>query len=618
MADIFRVNVISKELDLELKAVLQKIEGRPLSNAVGVPSLAFRYYGPSDPEALDADLYLFTGVDISEPQLRELTEGKSGLIGYMVHGLKSAEPKECRKLSEGALIHICRSLNIHVREFYGLKFEQSSIENDIVNIINLTRARESEEHKKYLIKRYLDCLSHLDEVCLIFAEQKCLKRSNECKDNCYESFPVSFLRANLSPEIYDKARSLNLVQNRLWMKMAFDLDFLLEETADLEKQDEFVARFTEIIRKMKQSKTACKFRYAISRNDFMVQEDSRFFQVEFNLIASSLGPISGRHYHSISRISTKFGDQPSPHSKKASFPSTGENEDFLIQSMLAAHRAYGNPKAILVYVCGREKNVFDIFSPAKRLEEEGICMERYSLCDLYSLAQLNSETGALTVLGKEVAIFYFRDGYMPHQYNENCWKARERIELSKAIKCPDVTLQLINMKYFQYVLNFEKAWKRFGFSEEEFRQSREMFCDIFTIRDFGMDRAKMTEYILSKGGYETFVLKPQREGGANNFFGEQIKHEIETQTPEHLEAFILMERIHTKTYTNIHCNWSQVRVRPTMDEIGLYHHNLWENAQEVSQFPGGTLVRSKIGGVDEGGVGMGFAVINSVEVIREQ
>jgi glutathione synthase len=618
MADVFRVSVVSKDLDPGLKSVFQKIEGRPLSNAVGVPVVAFSYSGITDPKTLAADLYLYAPIDVSEPELRELTDGKTGLIGYMVHGLKSPEPKECRKVSEGALIHICRSLNIHVREFHGLQFDQTLIENDIVNIINLMRAQESEEHKKYLIKRYLDCLSHLDEVCLIFAEQKCLKRSNECKDNCYESFPVSFVRANLSPEIYDKARSLNLVQNRLWMKMAFDLDFLLEETAELEKQDEFVARFTDIIRKMKQTKSICKYRYAISRNDFMVQDDGRFYQVEFNLIASSLGPISGRHYHSISRICTKFGDLPSPHSKASSFPSTGENEDFLIQSMLAAHKVYGNPKAILVYVCGREKNVFDIFSPAKRLEEEGISMERYSLCDLYSLAQLDDETGKLTVLGKEVAIFYFRDGYMPHQYNENCWKARELIELSRAIKCPDVTLQLINMKYFQYVLNFEKAWKHFGFSEEEFRQSREMFCDILTIRDFGMDTAKMTEYIVSNGGYDAFVLKPQREGGANNYFGDQIKKEIETQTPEHLEAFILMKRIHTRTYSNIHCNWTQLRVRPTMDEIGMYHHNLWENASEISQFPGGTLVRSKISGVDEGGVGMGFAVINSVEVIRNE
>ena len=65
-----------------------------------------------------------------------------------------------------------------------------------------------------------------------------------------------------------------------------------------------------------------------------------------------------------------------------------------------------------------------------------------------TLLKVDHETGVASIQGKEVALFYFRDGYMPHLYTGEAWRVREQIELSRAIKCPDVSLQLINMKYF--------------------------------------------------------------------------------------------------------------------------------------------------------------------------
>jgi len=42
--------------------------------------------------------------------------------------------------------------------------------------------------------------------------------------------------------------------------------------------------------------------------------------------------------------------------------------------------------------------------------------------------------------GEEVALFYFRDGYIPINYDTvpGSWELRETIEKSSAIKCPDV------------------------------------------------------------------------------------------------------------------------------------------------------------------------------------
>jgi len=50
--------------------------------------------------------------------------------------------------------------------------------------------------------------------------------------------------------------------------------------------------------------------------------------------------------------------------------------------------------------------------------------------------------------GEEVALFYFREGFIPSDYAPGTWELREKIEMSQAIKCPDVYGQITNLKYF--------------------------------------------------------------------------------------------------------------------------------------------------------------------------
>ena len=190
------------------------------------------------------------------------------------------------------------------------------------------------------------------------------------------------------------------------------------------------------------------------------------------------------------------------------------------------------------------------------------------------------------------------------------------IETSVAVKCPDASLQLINMKYFQYILNRKDTWTRFGFTEDEFMESRRCFCSIFTIEDFENDKDKMKTHIELAGGFDCFVLKPQREGGANNLFGKDILEAIDRMSLQELGAYILMEKIKAKTYTNIHCDWKSLKVRDTIDEIGLFHFSLWRDGQQLAESEGGSLVRSKMSEFAEGGVSMGYAVINSFEVLN--
>jgi glutathione synthase len=395
------------------------------------------------------------------------------------------------------------------------------------------------------------------------------------------------------------------------MKISSDTDFLLEQTKDLEKDDEFVRHFTDILRKVKDSKIAQRVKLSMTRNDFIIDKSGNPLQVELNMYASSLGPISQRHSRALFNVGQQLHDVTA---HDLEYYQTGNNEEWLARSMEAAWRWYGKNDAIVVLVVPKEKNALDQFAPATILAQKGIPLFRYSFDEMEKLLEVDEATGVATILGKEVALFYFRDGYMPHHYNTQRWPVREKIELSSAVKCPDVAQVLVNMKYFQYIINKEETWTRFGFTPEQFQACRKHYSDIYTFWDFDSDKQKMKDFIEANGGVKNWVMKPQREGGANNVFGDDISKLMESSSNDELHAYILMKLIDASTRTGIQCTWAHMQARAVIDEMGMFYSVFQEGDKVLQEVEGGTLVRSKVSGTNEGGVAFGFSVINSVKL----
>lgn len=60
--------------------------------------------------------------------------------------------------------------------------------------------------------------------------------------------------------------------------------------------------------------------------------------------------------------------------------------------------------------------------------------------------------------GKEIAVAYFRTGYIPQNYPGDSYKGRLLIEKSAAIKCPCIDLQLVTFKKVQEALSSDDNW----------------------------------------------------------------------------------------------------------------------------------------------------------------
>lgn len=90
------------------------------------------------------------------------------------------------------------------------------------------------------------------------------------------------------------------------------------------------------------------------------------------------------------------------------------------------------------------------------------------------------------------------------------------IEISKAIKCPEVGQFLAGMKKIQETISDEKNLAPLCNNDSTIVDSfKAVFANFFLLNN-----QKNVDQVLKNP--ENYVLKPQREGGGHNFYDKQI------------------------------------------------------------------------------------------------
>lgn len=121
------------------------------------------------------------------------------------------------------------------------------------------------------------------------------------------------------------------------------------------------------------------------------------------------------------------------------------------------------------------------------------------------------------------------------------WDGRVLIERSMAIKCPCISYHLAGTKKVQEALSRPGVLERFVPSTADAVLLRSCFAGLFGLEEGNVEGALAVKMALERP--QEFVLKPQREGGGNNLYGEEMVQALRTMTPDQLAAYILMEKI---------------------------------------------------------------------------
>ena len=539
-----------------------------------------------------SDLKVFVVQNVTKSQLKTLFGREQFSLGYLIR-IIPAEAKEGaipEDVTTTALLHVAMAHNVFCREISLDSLNNQSVHNDLENAAHLVLAPESLEEKTLMIKRFIQCQVFEDEFSRIVAENLLARKNSVHEHGLTKIYSVCYTTSVYKKADIEHLRFISNQQNELWMKMASDCDFILQTMESFAKTDSFLSHLYDIAKKVRNSPHRQTAKLCYSRNDFFLDESGDFKQVEPNMWAVGCGAFFDNHKKILSQIETQFGNSIPSFARVPELPTT---IPCFTEGLEAAWRYYSKPEAIIVLVTQKHENVFDQFAPAQALASKGITYIRYSLDDLVSLLEVDPNTGIATVLGKEVGVFFYRDGFLPDFYNEKTWIVREQIELSRAIKAPNIFYQLANTKYMQHLMSKPEIWLRFGYSQAEYEVQSKTFSPSFCVSDFD-SKESLEDYILQHGGWKEWVLKPQRDGGCNNFFGEEIKPFFLKSTFEELKPFILHKKIHVVSRTGIFTNWKSTYVRELDDELGLYHYILSDNDKKISEKEGGISDKAKV------------------------
>lgn len=342
----------------------------------------------------------------------------------------------------------------------------------------------------------------------------------------------------------------------------------------------------------------------------MLDKDDDISLIEFNTISSAIGPLSDRVKLLQEYVNKKYRQEHVDTSKIDKGKIVG---DEIVSALSGARDLYekkGGENTIILFI--NEDNVQVVSDIRviwdKLIEEKGIEPVSLTMDEVANGAvTVDPATGVLTLTstGQEVSLVYYRTGYVPQNYPGKAYDGRLILEKSAAIKCPSIDLQLMTFKKVQEKLGTDEVWaKAFG---SELQAAKPIFeGKMWGFEDLEAVRSTIEDCKVNPGQY---VLKTQREGGGNNYFGSAIIPLLEKE--DELWQYSLMKRVFPQSFEATLIRGNDSWTGDSISELGIFGHILFDaEGNELVNEDIGTMMRTKPSTTDEGGVCAGFAYVD--------
>ena len=406
--------------------------------------------------------------------------------------------------------------------------------------------------------------------------------------------------------------------SELMIRVSQDWSFLEQHLSPISKTDPFLKMLLDLRgQEVTQSK-----QLLVQRNDFFLLKDKVSNSAQRSSSSVGLSSASALRQVELNTVSASF---PFLITQLARLHQNLSEHNILeqiipnnplvpvVDAFAKAVQDYGSTDAVMLLVSQpNETNRFDQLGLEQLLwEKYKIQTVRKTLTEIYENGSLRE--GHLVLEGKKVALTYYRAGYTPDDFRSSeALKGRQLIEASSTIQIPDLPMQLAGMKKIQQVLTRPEILSAFV-SKEISQRFLKTFAAMHSLDEIieTPDGALRASAWAAKNP-DKYVLKPQREGGGNNYFGKDIPIKLADMQPEEQDAYVLMEKIEAETHPAILVVNGYAETLTSVSEVGRYGICFAENGVVESNEDVGYLVRTKAENVNEGGVCAGFACLNSL------
>ncbi|CAN3373648.1 hypothetical protein DIURU_005453 [Diutina rugosa] len=438
--------------------------------------------------------------------------------------------------------------------------------------------------------------------------------------------PVTLFPTPIPKSAFNAAIAVQQPFNQVYANVVSKKQWLVDVIKVLGAHDpEFTGRLFETYQKsLVDGKPVQRVSLGLFRSDYMVDtETNSIKQIEFNTVSVSFGGLSTKvgQLHNYLNSQGFYDDNYSyEYYNKDVIPVSPSTVE-LARGLAKANEKYGeltkpdNETVVLFVVQPNERNCFDQrHVEYALLNEFGVKSVRVTFNELATKTSVREDRLYVKSTMDQVSVVYYRSGYGPEEYGSEIeWEGRLKAEKTLAIKCPSILTQLSGAKKVQQELTNPEILAKFIEDSEAIEKVQSTFVNIYPMDDSEAG-LKAREWAQDSQQCLKFVLKPQREGGGNNVYKEDIPKFLEKLPKEEWEAYILMELINPQQHPNSVIRNSEVFSETILSELGIFGTVLFneEDGDIYHNEGAGFLLRSKFSSSNEGGVAAGFGCVDTV------
>ena len=348
--------------------------------------------------------------------------------------------------------------------------------------------------------------------------------------------PTALYPSPIPKNLFDKVFFYQIAFNKIINKLSNDQTYIEKILEPIASKNNFIQKLLDISKKSLEYDKKQKIKLNIFRNDYLLDKDQKFlFLQECKLNSVDFGSYTNILLNFYNYFNKKYPAVFSKYTGKGK--EVPENKGNTIEKIseaiieaikLAFPQIYKD--SILVFVT-HKKFDFDL---------EKLLNELYDVHKIKSakltLSEINKkitkdEEGNLVLDGNKVSLVYFVSGDQEEDYpDEDSWKGRELVELSTAIKVPDINSFLASHKVFQYYLSKPDVIMHYNYNELILNDILRFFGGLYYVPD--LEKEKQTElYNKIQAEPNKFILK-SFSGPKNYVTGEKLKSVIPTGDAE--------------------------------------------------------------------------------------
>ena len=397
------------------------------------------------------------------------------------------------------------------------------------------------------------------------------------KDQGAKHLPFALYPSPIPKNLFDKIFFYQIAFNKILNKLSNDQAYLEKVLEPIASNNNFIQKLLEISKKSVSFEKKQKIKLGVFRNDYILDKEQKFlFLQEYKTASAGFGS-----YTNILLDFYKYFNQKYPeifkkyNVKEMEIPENKGNtiekiSEAIIEAIKLAFPQ--NYKDYVVVFVTQKKFDFDLQNLVNELyDKHKIKSVKLSLSEI-GKKMTKDEEGNLVLDGNKVSLVYFDSGEKEEDYpDEDSWKGRELIELSTAIKVPDINTFLTSLKLFQYYLSKPEVIMHYNYNDLIINDILRFFGGIYYIQD--MEKEKQTDLFTKiQAEPNKYILKPIL-GHKNYITGEQLKSKIpggDAEPSDELKNGVIFEVCNPPEHETLLVTNENSSVESTISEYSIY------------------------------------------------